>query len=180
MSKDLVNIEHPSDGVGLIRINRPEARNALSMEVRKLIAAHLDALDADNSIRCIVLAGNEKTFASGGDIKESATLGTIEKMTNDTHKRKLWRAFTDCPKPLVAAVNGFALGAGCELAMMCDVIIAGESAKFGQPAVKIGVVPGGGGTQRLTRTAGKYRAMLYLLTGDTFNAKQALEMGAVS
>lgn len=178
MTAPVVVVEHPADGVALIRINRPEARNALNMEVRRLIARHLAEMGEDDATRCIVLTGNDKSFAAGADIKEMAGAGTIDMMARGTHK--LWRAIAACPKPVIAAVNGFALGGGCELAMTCDIIIAGESAKFGQPEVKIGIIPGGGGTQRLTRAAGKYKALRYILTGDLFGAKEAFDMGLVS
>ena len=175
---DSVLIERPAEGVALIRINRPEARNALNIEVRKLIAKHLTEMGEDDAIRCIVLTGNDKSFAAGADIKEMSGAGTIEMLARGTHT--LWRTIAACPKPVIAAVNGFALGGGCELAMTCDIIIAGESAKFGQPEVKIGIIPGGGGTQRLPRAVGKYKAMRYVLTGDLFSAKEAFDMGLVS
>ena len=178
MTPSVVLVERPAEAVTLIRINRPEARNALNMEVRRLIARHLTEAGEDEAVRCIVLTGNEKSFAAGADIKEMAGAGTIDMVLRGTHK--LWHTIAACPKPVIAAVNGFALGGGCELAMTCDIIIAGESAKFGQPEVKIGIIPGGGGTQRLTRVAGKYKAMRYILTGDLFGAKEALEMGLVS
>jgi enoyl-CoA hydratase/carnithine racemase len=178
MSAPVVLVEHPADGVALIRINRPEARNALNLEVRRLLARHLTEMGEDDAIRCVVLTGNQKSFAAGADIKEMAGAGTIEMLARGTHK--LWRTIAACPKPVIAAVNGFALGGGCELAMTCDIIIAGESAKFGQPEVKIGIIPGGGGTQRLTRAAGKYKALRYILTGDLFGAKEAFDMGLVS
>jgi enoyl-CoA hydratase len=178
MSNAVVLLERPAEGVGLVRINRPQARNALNMEVRGLIVQHLSELTADPSVRCIVLTGNEKAFAAGADIKEMAGLGTIEVLQRGT--LQVWRTISACPKPMIAAVNGFALGGGCELAMTCDIIIAGESAKFGQPEVKIGIIPGGGGTQRLARAAGKYKAMRYVLTGDIFGAREAYEMGLVS
>jgi enoyl-CoA hydratase/carnithine racemase len=178
MTAPVVVVEQPADGVALLRINRPEARNALNMEVRRLLARHLTEMGEDDAIRCIVLTGNDKSFAAGADIKEMAGAGTIEMMARGTHK--LWRTIAACPKPVIAAVNGFALGGGCELAMTCDIIIAGEAAKFGQPEVKIGIIPGGGGTQRLTRAAGKYKALRYILTGDLFGAKEAFDMGLVS
>jgi enoyl-CoA hydratase/carnithine racemase len=178
MTAPVVLVEHPAEGVALIRINRPEARNALNLEVRRLLARHLTEMGEDDAIRCVVLTGNEKSFAAGADIKEMAGAGTIEMLARGTHK--LWRTIAACPKPVIAAVNGFALGGGCELAMTCDIIIAGESAKFGQPEVKIGIIPGGGGTQRLTRAAGKYKALRYILTGDLFGAKEAFDMGLVS
>lgn len=178
MTAPVVLVEHPASGIALVRINRPDARNALNIEVRKLLARHLTELGDDEVTRCIVLTGNEKSFAAGADIKEMAGAGTIEMLQRGTHK--LWRAIAACPKPVIAAVNGFALGGGCELAMTCDIIIAGESAKFGQPEVKIGIIPGGGGTQRFTRAVGKYKAMRYVLTGDLFSAREAFDMGLVS
>jgi enoyl-CoA hydratase len=178
MSAAVVLTDRPAEGVGLIRINRPEARNALNTEVRRLIGEHLAAMADDPAIRCIVLTGNDKAFAAGADIKEMAEAGAIEILQRGS--QKLWRAIYGCPKPVIAAVNGFALGGGCELAMTCDIILAGESAKFGQPEVKIGIIPGGGGTQRFPRTVGKFKAMRYVLTGDLFSARQALEMDLVS
>jgi enoyl-CoA hydratase/carnithine racemase len=178
MTAAVVVTERPAEGVGLIRINRPEARNALNLEVRKLIGRHLTEMTDDDSVRCIVLTGNEKSFAAGADIKEMAGAGSIDMLLRGT--QNMWRTIYGCPKPVIAAVSGFALGGGCELAMTCDIIIAGESAKFGQPEVKIGIIPGGGGTQRLPRTVGKYKAMRYVLTGDLFGAKEAFDMGLVS
>ena len=175
---DLVLLERPADGVVLLRINRPEARNALNLEVRKLLAKHLAELGEDTTTRAVVLTGNEKSFAAGADIKEMAGLGTIEALQRGVHK--LWRTIAGCPKPVIAAVSGYALGGGCELAMTCDIIVAGESARFGQPEVNIGIIPGGGGTQRLTRAVGKYKAMKYILTGEMFTATEAFEMGLVS
>ena len=125
-----------------------------------------------------MLTGTDKSFAAGADIKEMAAATPIEMIQRGVHK--LWRVISSCPKPVIAAVNGFALGGGCELAMTCDIIIAGESARFGQPEVKIGIIPGGGGTQRLTRAVGKYKAMKICLTGELFSAKEAFEMGLVS
>ena len=178
MTEPIVLAENPGLGVGLIRINRPDARNALNLEVRKLLARHLTAMGEDPAIRAIVLTGNEKSFAAGADIKEMAGAGAIDMLLRGTHK--LWRTISACPKPVIAAVNGFALGGGCELAMTCDIIIAGEGARFGQPEIKIGIIPGGGATQRLTRTIGKHKALRYLLTGDMFGAKEAFDMGLVS
>jgi enoyl-CoA hydratase/carnithine racemase len=174
----VVLVERPAEGVALVRINRPEARNALNMEVRTLVARHLIEQADDPSVRCIILTGNEKAFAAGADIKEMSGLNSIEMLQRGT--LKLWRTIAACPKPVIAAVSGFALGGGCELAMTCDIIIAGESARFGQPEVKIGIIPGGGGTQRLTRAVGKFKAMRYVLTGDLFDAREAYAMGLVS
>ncbi len=178
MTAAVVITERPAEGVGLIRINRPEARNALNLEVRKLIGQYLTEMTDDDSVRCIVLTGNDKAFAAGADIMEMANAGTIDMLLRGT--QKMWRTIYACPKPVIAAVSGFALGGGCELAMTCDIIIAGESAKFGQPEVKIGIIPGGGGTQRFPRTVGKYKAMRYVLTGDLFGAKEADAMGLIS
>jgi len=175
---EVVLLERPAEGVALLRINRPEARNALNLEVRKHLARHLTELGEDPATRAVVLTGNEKSFAAGADIKEMADAGTIEMFQRGVHK--LWRTIAACPKPVIAAVNGFALGGGCELAMTCDIIIAGETAKFGQPEVKIGIIPGGGATQRLTRAVGKYKAMRYILAGDPFGAREAFDMGLVS
>jgi enoyl-CoA hydratase/carnithine racemase len=125
-----------------------------------------------------VVTGDDKAFAAGADIKEMAGAGAIDMLLRGTHA--LWRTIAACPKPVIAAVNGYALGGGCELAMTCDIIIAGDGAKFGQPEVKIGVIPGGGGTQRLPRAVGKYQALRYLLTGDLFSARDAFGMGLVS
>ena len=178
MTTPIVLIERPADGVGLIRINRPDVRNALNLEVRKLIARHLTEFGEDAATRCIVLTGNDKSFAAGADIKEMAGAGPIDMIQRGVHT--LWRVIAACPKPVIAAVNGFALGGGCELAMTCDIIIAGETARFGQPEVKIGIIPGGGGTQRLTRAVGKYKAMKICLTGELFGAREAFDMGLVS
>ena len=175
---DVVLLERPAEGVVLLRINRPEARNALNLEVRKVLAKHLADIGEDTTTRAVVLTGNEKSFAAGADIKEMADAGTIEVLQRGVHK--LWRAIAGCPKPVIAAVNGYALGGGCELAMTCDIIVAGESARFGQPEVLIGIIPGGGGTQRLTRAVGKYKAMKYILTGDQITAREAFEMGLAS
>jgi enoyl-CoA hydratase len=175
---DVVLLERPAEAVVLVRINRPEARNALNLEVRKLLSRYLTELSEDSTTRAVVLTGNEKSFAAGADIKEMADLGTIEALQRGIHR--LWQSIGSCRKPVIAAVSGYALGGGCELAMTCDIIVAGESASFGQPEVKIGILPGGGGTQRLTRAVGKYKAMKYVLTGELFSAREALDMGLVS
>jgi enoyl-CoA hydratase/carnithine racemase len=175
---DVVLLERPAEAVVLVRINRPEARNALNIEVRKLLSRYLTELSEDSTTRAIVITGNEKSFAAGADIKEMANLGTIEALQRGIHR--LWQSIGSCRKPVIAAVSGYALGGGCELAMTCDIIVAGESASFGQPEVKIGILPGGGGTQRLARAVGKYKAMKYVLTGDMFSAREAFDMGLVS
>jgi enoyl-CoA hydratase len=149
------------------------------MPTRELLAEHLTELGKDDATRCVVLAGNEKSFAAGADIKAMVGVTPVEYMQRGSHK--LWRTIAAaCPKPVIAAVNGYALGGGCELAMTCDIIIAGESARFGQPVVKLGLMPGGGGTQRLTRAVGIYKAMKICLTGEPFNAREAYAMGLVT
>jgi enoyl-CoA hydratase len=170
--------ENPSDGVALLRINRPERLNALSMSVREEMAQQFFAISVDPSIRCVVVTGDEKAFAAGADIVE---LGE-RKISDNTFERSriAWSAIEKCPKPIIAAVNGFALGGGCELAMHCDIIIAGESAKLGQPEVKLGIMPGAGGTQRFVRAAGKFAAMRWVLTGDMLSAAEAKTCGLVS
>ena len=175
---DPVLLERPADHVAVVRINRPDARNALNMEVRRLIADHLAALTDDASVRCVILAGGEKAFAAGADIREMAEADPIEMMKRNAFR--LWQQIAICPKPMIAAVRGFALGGCCELAMHADIIVAGDSAKFGQPEIRIGIIPGGGGTQRLPRAVGKFKAMKMLLTGDIITAQEADAMGLVS
>jgi enoyl-CoA hydratase/carnithine racemase len=174
----LVLTERPSDGVLLLRLNRPDARNALNMAIRKEIVAALEAAAEDDEVRAVVMTGNDKAFAAGADLAEMRPLSGVEAMLRGTHR--LWDRIASFPKPLIAAVNGFALGGGCELALHCDIIIAGESARLGQPEVKVGIMPGGSGTQRLFRAVGKYKAMMLMLTGDPITAREASEMGLVS
>lgn len=174
----LVIAERLDDGIVLLRMNRPEALNALNMDTRKELVGYFRALSEDNGVRCIVITGNEKAFVAGADLKEMANKSTAEMALSGA--RRMWRVVADCPHPVIAAVNGFAFGGGCELAMHADIIIAGESAKFGQPEVKVGIMPGGGATQRLVRAVGKFRAMMMMLTGDPVSAKEALEMGLAS
>ena len=170
--------EAAGPGVRLLRINRPDARNALDMATRRLLLDELQRCTADGGVRAIVIAGSEKSFAAGADIRELAGAGSTDMLLRGSHE--LWRGIAACPKPMVAAVRGFALGGGCELAMSCDLIVAGDSARFGQPEIRLGIMPGGGGTQRLTRAVGKYRAMRYLLTGDPIAAADAFAMGLIS
>ena len=174
----MLTVENPAAGVALLRYERPEARNALSAGIRADMAERLEMLNADSDVRAIVLTGTQKAFAAGADLAEMAEAGPVEMMNRNTGA--VWDRIANISKPLIAAVNGFALGGGCELAMHCDIIIAGEGARFGQPEPKVGLMPGGGGTQRLTRAVGKFRANLYLMTGRLFDAPTALEMGLVS
>ena len=170
--------ETPAPGVALLRINRPEARNALNMQVRRQLSEEFKRINGDDSLRAVVLTGDEKAFAAGADLKEFAELSAVEQMRRQTHR--LFATITACPKPVIAAVNGFALGGGCELAMHADIIVAGENAKFGQPEVRVGLMPGAGGTQRLTRAVGKFRAMKLVLLGEPVSGAEALQMGLAS
>lgn len=173
-----VIVERPSAYVAVIRLNRPEARNALNQAVRAGLAEHFTALGADPSVRAIVLTGGDSIFAAGADLRDLAERGAIDIMLRQTHR--LWQAIAACPKPVIAAVNGLAWGGGCELAMHADLIVAGEGASFCQPEVKVGVMPGAGGTQRLTRVVGKFKAMKLALTGLPVSAREADAMGLVS
>jgi enoyl-CoA hydratase len=164
--------------VGLITLNRPKALNALcDLLIRELDQA-LDTFEADNAIGAIVLTGSDKAFAAGADIKEMQSRSFIDVYLSDFVKS--WERITLCRKPVIAAVAGYALGGGCELAMMCDTIICADSARFGQPEITLGITPGAGGTQRLTRFVGKAKAMDMILTGRTMDAAEAERSGLVS
>jgi enoyl-CoA hydratase len=173
-----VLVEHPAEGVALVRINRPEARNALNMAVRRRLAELFRGFAEDAALRCVVLAGSDKVFAAGADIRDMVDASAIDMYLR--HNERLWSAIGDCPVPVVAAINGYALGGGLELALHADIIIAGKGAKLGQPEVKVGIMPGAGGTQRLTRAVGKYHAMRLTLTGDMIGADEGFAMGLVS
>ena len=164
--------------VGLIRLNRPQALNALNASLKDELLAAAERLDADSAIGCIVIAGSDKAFAAGADIKEMADKTYVDVFAGDFAAD--YERLTRLRKPLIAAVAGFALGGGCELAMMCDIIIAADSAKFGQPEIKLGVIPGMGGTQRLTRAIGKAKAMDLILTGRMMDAAEAERSGLVA
>jgi enoyl-CoA hydratase len=164
--------------IGVVLLNRPKQLNALSGELMAALAAALEELDADPEIRAIVVGGNERAFAAGADIGELAA-GTPVSLY-EGRRLDRWDAIRDVRTPLVAAVSGFCLGGGCELAMLCDLIVASESAKFGQPEINLGVLPGAGGTQRLTRAVGKAVAMDMILTGRTISAREALDFGLVA
>jgi enoyl-CoA hydratase len=165
--------------VRLITLNRPQALNALNNQLMNELSAALDDAESDAGIRCIVITGSEKAFAAGADIKEMQPKTYMEAYGEDFITRNYERV-TRCRKPVIAAVAGFALGGGCELAMMCDFIIAGDNAKFGQPEIKLAVMPGIGGTQRLTRFVGKSKAMEMCLTGRMMDAAEAERSGLVS
>ena len=164
--------------IALIELNRPKELNALNMQLMSELRDALKELDKDDKVRAIVITGNEKAFAAGADIKQMADKTAIDMLTIDQFST--WDQIRKTNKPLIAAVSGFALGGGCELAMTCDMIIASESAKFGQPEIKIGVMPGAGGTQRLTKAIGKVRAMEMVLTGNFISADEALAYGLVN
>ncbi|MGE5512442.1 MAG: enoyl-CoA hydratase [Bacteroidota bacterium] len=164
--------------VGLITLNRPSALNALNSALVNELSQALDAYEADEGIGCIVITGSAKAFAAGADIKEMQSKSYMDVYKEDFISA--WERVTRCRKPVIAAVAGFALGGGCELAMMCDFVIAADTAKFGQPEIKLGVMPGSGGTQRLTRFVGKAKAMEMCLTGRMMDAAEAERSGLVS
>ena len=165
--------------VGIITLNRPKQLNALNNQLMDELGAALKAFDADDSIGCIILTGSEKAFAAGADIGAMATY-TFADVYNGDYITRNWEQIRSIRKPVIAAVSGFALGGGCELAMMCDFIIAADNAKFGQPEIKLGVIPGAGGTQRLPRAIGKAKAMDMALTGRMMDATEAERAGLVS
>ena len=165
--------------VGVITLNRPKALNALSPELMNELAAALDAFEADDGIGCIVITGSDKAFAAGADIKAMKDKSYMDVYKSNYITRN-WEAIRNVRKPVIAAVAGFALGGGCELAMMCDFIIAADSAKFGQPEIKLGIIPGAGGTQRLPRAVSKAKAMDMVLTGRMMDAAEAERAGLVS
>ncbi|HEX6606681.1 MAG TPA: enoyl-CoA hydratase-related protein [Chloroflexia bacterium] len=168
-----------TDGaVGIVQLYRPEALNALSNALMDELIAALQAFDADEAIRCLIITGNDRAFAAGADIKDMADAGTVEMVLRDNLAR--WERIRAIKKPIIAAVSGYVLGGGNELAMTCDMIIAGDTAVFGQPEINIGVMPGAGGTQRLTRAIGKARAMEMILTGRTMTAHEAYAAGLVT
>jgi enoyl-CoA hydratase/carnithine racemase len=175
---ELVEVSVDEQGVALLRLNRPEARNALSPQMRAQIAESLERLDADENVRCIVLAGSDDFFAAGADIRAMAERPIDP--APDPKGMEFWTRLTAIGTPTIAAVSGYAFGGGCELALACDMIVADEEARFGQPEITLGIIPGGGGTQRLARAVGKQRAMEYVLTGRRFDAKTAEGWGIVN
>jgi enoyl-CoA hydratase len=170
--------EKRDNGVALITLNRPKALNALNRDLCRELGQVFQRIESDDSVRVVVLTGSEKAFAAGADIKEMQPMSFT-----DVYKTNLFGDLDVIPrakKPIIAAVNGYALGGGCELAMMCDIIIAGDKAKFGQPEIKLGTIPGIGGTQRLTRAIGKAKAMEWILTGNLYSAEEAEKAGLVA
>jgi enoyl-CoA hydratase len=165
-------------GVALVTLNRPEVLNALSQALMEELAATLEGCDRDAAVRCIVLWGGPRAFAAGADVREMAEATTADVIK--AYRFEQWMRIRRVAKPIIAAVSGYALGGGCELAMLCDIIVASESAQFGQPEIRLGLMPGAGGTQRLTRAVGKSRAMEMVLTGRALTAPEALAAGLVS
>ncbi|EST53705.1 enoyl-CoA hydratase [Brevibacillus panacihumi W25] len=166
------------DGVGVITLNRPKILNALNLQLMDELVSELERMDQDADIRAILLTGNDKAFAAGADINEMAEASAIEIMKRDQFA--VWDRISLISKPIIGAVSGFVLGGGCELMMNCDIVIASETTVIGQPEVKLGVMPGAGGTQRLTRAVGLQKAMEMLLTGEPITAKEAARYGLVN
>ena len=179
MTYEMIEVRVEAEKVGIITLNRPKQLNALNDQLMDELGAALKAFDADEKIGCIILTGSEKAFAAGADITVMAKFTFADAYKGDFITRN-WETIRTIRKPVIAAVSGFALGGGCELAMMCDFIIAAENAKFGQPEIKLGVIPGAGGTQRLPRAVGKSKAMDMALTGRMMNAEEAERAGLVS
>ena len=174
----LVRCERPEPGIGLITIDRPDRLNALNLEVKRSIEHHVRALAADPAIAVLILTGSPTVFVAGTDLAEMRDMTPMQHTVHATDG--VFLALRACPKPVIAAVEGYALGGGCELALACDMIVAGAGARFGQPEIKVGIMPGAGGTQLLLRTVGKYRAMKMVLTGEHIPAAEALAMGLLS
>jgi enoyl-CoA hydratase/carnithine racemase len=174
----LVEVSLDDFHVALLRLNRPEARNALSPEMREEIAASLERLDADPEVHCIVVAGADEYFAAGADIRAMAERPVDA--APDPKGMEFWTRLTAIGTPTIAAVSGYAFGGGCELALACDMIVCDEKTRFGQPEITLGIIPGGGGTQRLARVIGKQRAMEYVLTGRRWDARTAERWGLVN
>ena len=179
MSYQLIQVRTEAEKVGIITLNRPKQLNALNSELMVEMGTALKLFDADPHIGCIILTGNEKAFAAGADIGAMATYSYADVYKNDYITRD-WETLRSIRKPIIAAVSGFALGGGCEVAMMCDIIIAADNARFGQPEIKLGIIPGAGGTQRLPRAIGKAKAMDLALTGRMMDAQEAERAGLVS
>ena len=179
MSYQLIQVHTHAEKVGVITLNRPKQLNALNAELMIELGTALKAFDADPHIGCMILTGNEKAFAAGADIGAMATF-TYADVYKTEYITRDWETLRSIRKPVIAAVSGFALGGGCEVAMMCDFIIAADNARFGQPEIKLGIIPGAGGTQRLPRAIGKAKAMDLALTGRMMNADEAERAGLVS
>jgi enoyl-CoA hydratase len=178
MAYEMILVENPAPGVGLVRLNRPSALNALNSQITREVFDALEAFDRDPAIKCCILTGSDKAFAAGADIKEMENTDAVTMLSGGDFTD--WSRLSRLRKPLIAAVSGWALGGGCEMAMMCDMIVASETAKFGQPEITIGIMPGAGGTQRLTRAVGKALAMEVMLANRHLTAQEALHYGLVN
>lgn len=176
---DFLNITPAAEKhVSVVQINRPKELNALNLQLMQELKLTLKAMDDDDEVRVIIITGNSQAFAAGADIKEMAERNSVDILKIDQFNT--WDQIKKTKKPIIAAVSGFALGGGCELAMLCDIIVASESAMFGQPEIKLGIIPGAGGTQRLTRAIGKARAMEMVLTGKLITADEAFRVGLIN
>lgn len=176
-----VILEHPynlDDRIALLQLNRPKALNALNNQMIRELVESLEELDNNPKVRIIIITGDDRAFAAGADIKSLSESGAIDQLMDE--RAKLWKRFSLTSKPIIASVNGYCLGGGHELAMGCDLVIAGDRAKFGQPEINIGTIPGAGGTQRLTKLIGKSRAMLMTLTGEMISAQKAFDWGMLA
>ena len=178
MDYENILVEYPAEGVGLVRLNRPRAFNSLTGPLMDELMGALEGMDADDAIGCMIITGNEKAFAAGADISEMAGATPVEMINMAFIAR--WERLRGMRKPVIAAVSGYALGGGCELALACDMIVASETAQFGQPEINLGVIPGAGGTQRLTRTIGKALAMEMALNDRRLTADEAARFGLVN
>ncbi len=176
--KHIMLSKETENKIAVVQLNRPQVLNALNFELMNELLHVLQTLEHDEEVLAVVLTGNEKAFAAGADIKEFAVRNSAQMLTENPLEK--WQRIEKFPKPLIAAVSGYALGGGCELILMCDIVIASETAKLGLPEVNIGVMPGAGGTQRLTHLIGKFKAMELILTGRAIDAQEALALGLVS
>lgn len=178
MTDDMLLVTRPDPGVCVLRLNRPQVRNALNIELRGRLAEAFLAVQQDTAVRCVVIGGSEKAFCAGADLNDYVDATTPEIV--ERRMERTWDAMRTCPVPVIAAVRGYALGGGCEIALSADIVIAGQNATFGQPEILVGLMPGGGATQRLVRAVGKAQTMDLLLTGRRFSANEALAMGVLS
>lgn len=175
---ETVLTERRESGVAVVRLNRPEALNAIDMETRRALAAAFLEISDDEAVRAVVLTGDDRAFAAGADLREFAEASAMDVVRR--RSERYWKAVAETPQPVIAAIEGHALGGGLELAMACDLIVVAEGAQLGQPEIRVGIMPGAGGTQRLTRAIGKFRAMKMCLTGKPVTGREAYEMGLAS
>ena len=175
---DALILATAADGIATVTLNRPQVLNALNQALMEELASAMEALDRDDAVRCLVVTGNARAFAAGADVHEFVDATPADMVR--AYRFQQWERIRRIGKPVIAAVSGYALGGGCELAMLCDIIVASETARFGQPEIRLGLIPGAGGTQRLTRAIGKSRAMELILTGRSITAAEACALGLVS